>query len=265
MTTLTVLTLQPNSTVQLGSGVVTGGGGVASTALSDGLDTSFVTLNGFCRLDSQVVRVGFATPSLPAGAQVYSVGLRYRILSVVSGSDVPVCNHWFRSVNGAVEVSGQQVLPLKRFFNSTCPTSPTTATWITETVFSSTSGPGGQAWTVGGNLTGFTYDLGRGDTSLTSVLKVSEVYLDITYQQQSSVTVTGPTGTITSTTPTVTWTYSSPDSQPQAAYRVSVYTAAQVASSGFAPFVTTPLQTSGTVLAEDLQWTLLNSLEFLFD
>lgn len=257
---LTVQTLQPNSTSQVGSGTVTGGGGVASAALSDGLDTSYVQISGLCRLDSQVVRVGFATPSLPAGAQVYSVGLRRRIQTVVSGHDVPVCNHWFRSVSGTIQVAGQSILPLKQFFNSLCPTSPTTSVFVTESIGTFTSGPGGQPWVVGGNLTGFTYDIGRGDASITSVLRVSEVYLDITYQQQSTVTVTGPTGTVSATQPTVTWTYNSPDSQPQQAYQVAVYTAAQVSSLGFAPFVTVPLQTSGVVLAEDLQWTLTSDI-----
>jgi hypothetical protein len=256
---LTVLTLRPNSTSQVGLGSVVGAAS-AHAALSDGLDTSYVQLSSLCRLDSQVIRVGFATPTLPAGAQVYSVGLRRRILSVVSGNDVPVCNHWFRSVDGIIEVAGQSVPPRKRFFNSLCPTSPVTATWTTESVFSSTSGPGGKPWVVGGNLTGFTYDIGRGDASTTSLLKMSEVFLDITYQQLSTVTVTGPTGTVSSTQPTVTWTYLSPDSQPQQAYRVAIYTAAQVAGLGFAPFVTTPLQTSGVVLAEDLQWTLIGDI-----
>jgi hypothetical protein len=86
------------------------------------------------------------------------------------------------------------------------------------------------------------------------------VYLDITYQQASTVTVTGPTGTVSSTQPTVTWTYSSPDSQPQQAYQVAVYSAAQVASLGFVPFVTVPIETSGVVLAEDLQWTLTSDI-----
>lgn len=264
--TLTVLTLQPNSTSQVGLGSVVGAGS-ASAALSDGLDTSYVQLASLCRLDSDVIRVGFATPTLPAGAQVYSVGLRRRIFSVVSGADVPVCHHWFRSIDGVIEVAGQSTPPRKQFFSALCPTSPITATWVTESVFSSTSGPGGKPWYVTnpatglpGNLTGFTFDLGRGDSSLTSTLRMSEVYLDITYQQLSTVAVTGPTGTVTATEPTVTWTYASPDSQPQQAYQVAIYTAAQVSSLGFAPFVTVPIQTSGVVLAEDLQWTLTSDI-----
>jgi hypothetical protein len=255
---LTVTTEQPNSTSQVGLGAVVGAAS-ASAALSDGLDTSYVQLSSLCRLDSQVIRVGFATPTIPAGAQIYSVGLRRRIQTVVSGADVPVCNHWFRTIAGTIEVTGQVVLPLKNFFNSQCPTSPTTSIWVTESVATFTSGPGGHPWTVA-TLTGFAYDIGRGDASITSVLRVSEVYLDITYQQQSTVTVTGPTGTVSTTQPTITWTYNSADSQPQQAYQVVVYSAAQVASLGFVPFVTVPIQTSGVVLAEDQQWTLLSDL-----
>lgn len=268
MATLTVSILRPNSTSQLGSGGGTSAvGGTAAAVLADGSDATYVQIASLCRLDTQVIRVGFPTPTIPAGAKVYSVGLRRRILSVVAGSDVPVSNHWFRSIDGAIAVAGQTIPPKKHFFNSTCPTSPVTATWIEENLGTYTTGPGGKPWNVTdpttglpGNLTGFTYDLGRGDSSVTSLLKVSAVYLDITYQQLSSVTVTGPTGTVTSTLPTVTWTYASPDSQPQQAYNVAIYTAAQVASLGFAPFVTTPLQTSGVVLGEDQQWTLTSDL-----
>jgi hypothetical protein len=266
---LTLSTIRPNSTSQLGSGGGTSvvGAASASAALADNVDTSYVQIASLCRLDSQVIRVGFPTPTIPAGAKVYSVGLRRRILTVVAGADQPVSNHWFRSVDGAIIVAGQSVAPLKHFFDSTCPTSPTTATWIEENLGTFTTGPGGKAWNVTdpatglpGNLTGFTYDMGRGDASIISTLQVSAVYLDVTYQQLSSVTVTGPTGTVTSTRPTVTWTYASPDSQPQQAYQVAIYTSAQVASAGFAPFVTAPLQGSGVVLGEDQQWILTSDL-----
>jgi len=259
---LTILTLRPNVTSQLGTVATLTGAATASAALADNVDTSYITLASRCRLDSQVVRVGFATPSIPAGAKVYSVGLRRRILSVVAAPtvDVPVCHHWFRSSTGAILVAGQVPEILRDFFNSPCPTSPTVATWLEEAIVTSTTAPGGQAWDPATNLSGFTYDIGRGDDSVTSTLSVSAVYLDITYQQASSITVTGPTGSSTSTQPTVTWTYASPDSQPQQAYQVAIYTAAQVAALGFVPFVTPPLQGSGVLLGENLQWTLTSDL-----
>lgn len=252
---LTVQTLRPNSTAQLGSWTVTGGGGVAHTALSDNSDASYVQLIPRSRLDNSVLRIGFATPTIPAGARVYSVGLRRRIQTVVAGNPQPVCHHWFRSSTGFISVAGMLPDIQKNFFNSNCPTSPVVSAFVEENLGTFTTGPGGAPWDPATNLTGFAYDLGRGD-DLGTTLRVSEVYLDISYQQLSTVTVTAPTGTITSTRPTVTWTYASPDSQPQQAFQVAIYTAAQVAAGGFSPFVSTPLQSSGWLLGEDLLWVL---------
>jgi hypothetical protein len=260
---LTVTTLRPTSTSQTGLGSVVGAAS-ASIALADNVDSTYVQLASRCRLDSQVMRVVFPTPTIPAGAKVYSVGLRRRIQTVVTGNPQPVCHHWFRSSTGIIQVAGQTADIRKDFFNSVCPAS-TAAVWVEESLGTFTNAPGGQAWDPATNLTGFAYDLGRGD-DFASALRVSAVYLDIAYQQASGVTVTAPTGTSTSTRPTVTWTYSSADSQPQQAYRVAIYTAAQVAALGFVAFTTAPIQSSGTtsgstaanywVLGEDLSWTL---------
>ncbi|WP_331514222.1 hypothetical protein [Mycobacterium sp.] len=257
---LLVTTIRPNSTSQLGTVATLVGAASASAALADNVDTSYIQFASRCRLDSQVVRVGFPTPTIPAGAKVYSVTLRRRILSVVAGADIPVCHHWFRSRTGIIQVAGQSLEIDKTPFDSDCPTSPSAATWVEENLGTFTTGPGGQVWDPTTNLNGFTYDMGRGDDSTTSLLKVSAVYLDVTYQQASSVTVTAPTGTVTTTRPTVTWTYSSPDSQPQQASQTAIYTAAQVAAVGFTPFVTAPLQQSGVVLGEGLQWTLTSDI-----
>jgi hypothetical protein len=252
---LTTVTIRPNSTSQVGSWSVSGAAS-AHAALSDNNDASYVQLLGLCRLDSQVLRVGFPVPSIPAGAKVYSVTLRRRVQSAAASADVPLCYHWFRCRSGTVSVAGQQQPVIKSFYNSPCPTT-TVAAFTDETILTATTGPNGQAWDVATNLTGLTYDLGRGDSSATTTLRVSEVYLDVAYQQASTVTVTGPTGTIPDTQPTINWTYASPDSQPQQAYQVAVYTAAQVAAVGFVPFVSTPIQsTGGYLLGEDLQWTL---------
>ena len=255
---LASVTIQPNSTSQLGTATFTGAAS-ANAALSDGSDSSYVSISGLCRLDSQVLRVGFPTPTIPAGAQVYSVTLRRKTQSVQvvtsTPPPIPVCVHWFRTLTGSIVVAGQAQQPTKSSpVTSTAPTSQTAPAFTPETIGTFTTAPGGVAWTLA-NLTGLTYDLGRGDSDTTTTLRVSEVYLDIVYQQLSTVTVTAPTGTSTTTRPTVTWTYSSPDSQPQQSYQVGVYSAAQVAATGFSPLVTPPLQGSGVQLGEALQWT----------
>lgn len=274
---LTTITQRPTTTPQLGSGSVVGAA-TAHAALADSSDGTYVQQSSRIRLDGAVTRVGFATPSLPAGAKVLSVAIRDRVQTVTPGFPAPVCNHWLRSSTGAIVFAGQVPVIDKLPFYSFVPTT-STSTWADRTVGTFTTGPGGKPWNVvdpttggNGNLVGLTYDIGRGDDFLTSTLRVSAVFLDIVYQQASTVTVTGPTGTSQATRPTVTWTYASADSQPQQAYRVAIYTSAQTSAPGFVAFTTTPIQasaitpgqtwtpTSGWVLGEDLLWTCVQDL-----
>ena len=255
---LPFVTIRPNATSSIGVGTNTVvGAGSASAAWSDNSNASYVQLTARCRNDAQVVRVSFPTPTIPAGAKVLSVGLRRKVATVVAGSTQPVCSHWFRTLEGSILIFGQALQPYKDPFTTLCPTDTTGGTFVDESLGSITTAPSGAAWDPTTNLkTGnFFYDYGRND-DVGGNHQVSEVYVDVTYQQLSTVVVTAPTGTVASTRPTITWTYTSPDSQPQQGYRVMVYTAAQVAAGGFSPFVSTPLIDSGDQLGEDLQWTI---------
>jgi hypothetical protein len=260
---LATVTVQPNSCPQLGSWQVVGAAS-AWQAVSDGSDTSYVQLPPqICRLDSQVLRLGFPAITVPAGSRIYSVALRRRVQCVVQGFPIPLCLHWFRSEVGEIAVAGQALQVFKTFFSSNCPTDPSSNKWVNESVFSATIGPDGQPWDLTKNLESgnFFYELGRGDDDSgfwhKSTLFVSEVWLDVTYQQVSTVTVTAPTGTLPDTQPTIQWTYFSADSQPQQAYQVAIYTLAQTQTAGFTPFVTPPIDgTNGYVLGQDQQWTM---------
>lgn len=258
---LSTVTVQPNSSAQEGLW----NHFVASSAwqaVSDGSDSTYVYINPqVCRLDSQVLRFGFPGITVPIGSQIYSVGVRRRIQCVLPGHPIPQCLHWFRCLVGDVHVSGQALQVFKTFFQSNCPTNVVNTTWTNETVYTATIGPDGAPWSLVSNLASgnFFYDMGRGDTPSYSspALRVAEVYLDVTFQQSSAVTVNAPTGVSADTQPTVTWTYFSVDSQPQQAYQVAVYNQSQVSAPGFTPFVTTPLDgTNGFVLGEAQQWTL---------
>lgn len=66
-------------------------------------------------------------------------------------------------------------------------------------------------------------------------------------QQAPSVSVTAPTGTIDSATPTVTWTPTLASGAVQTAYRVVLYSAAQFSISGFTPGTSPSTWDSGTV------------------
>lgn len=261
---LTTITVQPNSCPQQGLWTYSGAASPWQ-AVSSGVNTSYVELSsGLCKLDNQVIRFGFPAITIPTGAQVYSVAVRREIQCVVPPfhypAGIPLCLHWFRSLVGEILIAGQQPMVYKTAFSSPCPTSPSSSTWTIESLYTAAVGPDGAAWStaVGQNLaTGnFFYDMGRGDIYLNAAIFVSEVWLDVTYQQLSSVAVTAPTGTNDATNATVQWTYTSADSQPQQGYQVAIYTQAQTAAVGFTPFVTTPLDgTGGFVLGQELQWS----------
>lgn len=74
-----------------------------------------------------------------------------------------------------------------------------------------------------------------------------------TTNQAPVTVVTAPADpTTNSTTPTVIWTYSDPEGNPQTAYQVRVFTAAQYGIGGFDPAVSPATYDSGEVATADL-------------
>lgn len=262
--TLTVVTIVPNAQVQLGAATNTVVGAAnAAAAWSDSSDLSYVQSTAVCRNDGEIVRVSFPTPSIPAGAKVLSVEFEHKVSTVPSTTvQPPVVLHWCRTLEGLLLIFGQLLQPKKSPVTSVCPTDDLGGTFVWKSLGAQTTSPSGAAWDPTTNLLSgnFFYDYGIGTIGDAGVNRVSEVHALVTFQAQSTVSVTAPSGTVASTRPTVKWTFTSPDSMPQQGYRVMVYTAAQVAAVGFTPFVSTPLQDSGDQLGEDLQWTLTDDL-----
>lgn len=259
---LTVVTILPNAQVQLGVATNTVVGAAnAAAAWSDNSDTSYVQLTARCSNDADIVRVTFPTPSIPAGARVLSVEFEHKVMTVPDLSPQPVGLHWYRALEGLLLIFGQLLTPKKIPVTSLCPADGAGGVFVWKSLGAKTISPAGVAWDPTTNLLSgnFTYDYGRGD-DIGGNHRVSEVHALVTFQAQSTVAVTAPTGTVASTRPTVKWMFTSPDSMPQQGYRVLIYTASQVAALGFTPFVSTPLQDSGDLLGEDLQWQLTDDL-----
>lgn len=254
MAVYSTVTLRPNSTVQQGSWTVVGAAN-AHTALSDNVDTSYVQLTPRCRTETVRLKVGVPAPSLPAGARIFSVGVRARVQMVVTPAPQPKCLCWFECSRPQNIITTIVQFVVFLLIWLLCPRHPTTASWTTVQLEYRTSDPDGNPWTVD-SFTNFRVNLGRDDINA-NPLRISEIYVDVNYSQQSTLSVTAPTGTVTDTSrPTVKWSYASPQSDPQEQYQVAIYTAAQVAAGGFAPFVTTPVNgTNGFILGEESQWT----------
>jgi hypothetical protein len=263
---LQFVTAQPSAVTQAGASSITVVGAAnGALALGDNSDTTYVQLAARVRnlLDRMIVT--FPAPTtIPAGAMIYSVRLRRRQQTVSSGADIPVSLHWLEALdtNGGVAVTGAQDQVLETFLISLgyVDASGVGGNWVNETITEALYGPGGRPWNVDTNLNPPTYELGRGDDSTTSALLVSGVWLDITYQQQSTITLTGPTTPSTDTRPTATWVWFSPDNMAQQAFQVAIYTAAQIALPGFTPFVSPCVEQSGWILGEDQQWTATSDL-----
>lgn len=260
--TLSTTTLSPNSTVQNGLWTVVGAAS-AHAALSSGVNTDYIQTTSRAR-NNDVCRVGFPALTLPAGAKIFSVAVRVTSQTVTYPAPLPQAVHHIRcrKVRPEYLVVTIILLIIKFLLGFRCPRTPTdpatgqptTTQWLEQTVGTFLTNDG-VPWTVD-NFNPFEYDFGRDDTS-GNALRHSELRIDVTYAEQSAVTVTGPTGSITDTCrPTVTWTYASPQSDPQQAYRVAIYTPAQVALAGFEAFTTTPTQSSGWLLGDATAWTL---------
>jgi hypothetical protein len=250
------LTMRPNSTVVGASGGVTLVGAAAvHTAWSDNTDTSYVQFTSRCRTPAQRVEVGFAAPSIPAGAQIFSVGAQVRVLQTVSPAPQPVHCGWFRCSRPQNIITTIVLGFLEFLFGWTVPQQPVSATYTIQNLPTQVTDPFGNPWTTA-SFTNFTMPVGRDDLA-GNPSRISELYVNVTYSVQSTITVTAPTGTVTTTCrPTVIWTYANTQSDAQQAYQVAIYSAAQVAALGFAPFVSTPTDsTGGWIFSEIQQWT----------
>jgi hypothetical protein len=81
---------------------------------------------------------------------------------------------------------------------------------------------------------------------------------DLTYATQPTVTVSAPTGTLTTTnTPTVQWSYmAGSDGGPQAKWRVRVFSAAQYGAGGFDPATSPATYDSGDAAGSNAAFVL---------
>lgn len=259
---LPIFTDRPTSSTLGTVATIVGGAGSAHAATSDSNTATAVRIAATARLDSEKCSLGFTAPaSLPAGAKILSVGIRRTIQTILTGHTAPPCFHWHRSLVPADPTNplGSVATPYRDPFQSNLEKTDTVV-WFTESLGDRRVTPDGEPWDLTSNLVTFFYDFGADFQPGNDPLLVAEVFRDITYQRVSTVAVVGPSGTISGTRPTVTGSYASLDSQPLEAFQVAIYKQADTLVGGFKPFVNAPLQQSGWILSEDLQWQLTGDL-----
>lgn len=86
-------------------------------------------------------------------------------------------------------------------------------------------------------------------------VRVYKLWAVINYKVKPSVVITAPTGTVTSATPTLTWTYSQAEGDLQKSAEYNIFTAAQQSVTTFNPEKTTPVY-AGKVTGDITSLTL---------
>jgi hypothetical protein len=233
---MSVTTVRPNATAS-GSTLftITGGSGSLNAALSDDSDATYISKTS--SITGQVNAIlDFGTTTISASQRVKQVRVRARCstpttsgkLNVYLGTRADNQNYF----HSALAVRGQN-------------TSPTT---FTGPYYS--SAPNGEAWsqdTVNGLRAKITEY-----TESTNIGRFYELYIDVDIAAQPTVSVSAPTGTITTTSaPDVTWAYSDTDNETQAFYEIKVYSAAQYGAGGFDPDTSISTWESGEIASTD--------------
>jgi len=216
---MTEVNLTPNGTTS-NTGTVTGGGGVASTVLSDGSDSTYVVYTA-----GQLSKVTLTDLTLPAGALLVGAAEMARCKRNSAITSAVIRGTLYADITVTADLT----------INWTSPT--------LVTVFGS-FGPFSDA-----GMDAASIDVG---SAYSSALTVYEAYVLVTYLLQPVVTVSAPTGTVADNSPTVTWsTVYDPDLgvPPGSNYEVKIFSSAQYSAGGFNPETSTPTLTSGPLTA----------------
>ena len=232
---MAVTTVVPNATAS-GSSLYTisGGSGSLHAALSDASDLTYISKSTSVVGQASAL-LDFGTTSITSSQRVKRVRIRARISTPTSAGKINIYlgtryenQNYFHS---ALAVRG---------LNST---TTFVGGW-------QTSAPNGQDWsqsTIDGLRAKVT------EYNDTGVLgNIYELYIDVDKAAQPTVTVSAPTGTITTTTaPDVTWAYADTDNETQAYYELKVFSSAQYGAGGFSALTSTSTWESGEIASSD--------------
>jgi hypothetical protein len=232
---MTITTVRPNATAA-GEALFTkaGGAATAATALADDSDATFIS-KATAVAGAASVLLDFGTTTIGTAQRVKRVRMRAR---VDTPNDTGRLNFYLGS-----RIENQN------FFHSASPVRGEVA--ITTIVGPwQVSAPNGTDWNQA-SINGLRGKFTEYNDS-TNVAKIYEAYIDIDIATQPTVTVSNPTGTITtSAAPDVIWAFTDPDGETQSFYEIKVYSAAQYGAGGFSPNTTIPIWGSGEVGSTD--------------
>lgn len=212
---MTTTTIRPDGTLSALIGTLVGGA-TAHAVLSDNSDASYIKGQGG-GIESVRVVLTLGTFTIPAGSVVKSAVVRARIGGALGGYPAVVSLLNNRGVSGLLVALA------------------VTSTTVTTTYSSSAQAVQLSQADLDALLVEIYSD--TGESAFTTDVRHFEVYADIITAAQPVVTVTAPTGTITTTSYLDTiWSYAAGvDGGPQSSYQVRIFSAAEYGVAGFNP------------------------------
>lgn len=269
-----IVIVRPNSDVQNAAAVSgTPSAGAVPYSLSTGASV-FAILNNSAGATQSIIgmtgtantnpqsqkgsqaRVGFAVPSLPALSQVKSARLKAR------GTWTFVTNACFYIV--ALYGSGGRQIG---YLSQSASVAASGTVDVPDVDLGTISITSDDLPVLQGYVSGQAscYDFVSGGTvnfvnGQITAHNVYQLWVEVGYNQAPVATATGPTGAITTPTPTVTWTYSDPETDAQERLHVKCFNSAQYGAGGFNPDTSACDYDSGVIFSGVPSHTLVSPL-----
>ncbi len=229
---LTPIGLRPGGGVTYPT--IVGGSATRDAAVADSSDSTYLqNVAAYPQSYSEYFDLQALSGVIPNNSIIQSVRLYLRSLRVAAGSQFAVETFAYSGLNqtGTETLVGTTATPNQA--------TGSILDWY-DTPYSGSGIVGAQSYSV---VLYWQY-LGTNNAD-----KAYKLGLEITYNEPPVGTATGPTGTVVTARPSVTWTYSDADGDVQTAYQVRVFNATQYGAPLFDPFSSTAAWDSGKVFS----------------
>lgn len=238
--------LRPDGVLSTSASAPSNNGGAASlnAAVADNLDTTFVRF-----LDTGaywMVEYSLGSTLVAGNVQVRTVTPRIRHNNAWSAGATP--DRAFTLGTGGAYFADEPVAWIGA-------TNPNSTTYGEQRGAERTAQPNGQPWTQAAiDALSLRIFFRVNPNAYYWPFDVSEVYVEVVVNRAPDATGTA-LGTVGTSRPAFSWTYTDTEGDPQERFRVKVFSAAQYGATGFDPNTATPIVDSGEVYSSATSWT----------